>query len=85
MTESAQIPELPKALRAPEPVIIAGMLAWLVATLVIWLLDIGDERTLWVAITGLLVGVAGSSIVVVQRRAARRGDRTAQEGLEGLD
>ena len=35
MADARDIPELPRALRAPEPVIIVGMVAWLVATVVV--------------------------------------------------
>ncbi|MDL9937774.1 DUF2530 domain-containing protein [Gordonia sp. ABSL1-1] len=76
------IPELPPVLRAPEPVIVVGMLAWAVATVVIWLTGWGGDRAIGVALVGLAVGVLGTTIVAVQRRGVRRGDRGAQEGLD---
>ncbi|ACY20545.1 hypothetical protein Gbro_1250 [Gordonia bronchialis DSM 43247] len=82
MTDAAQIPELPRLLRAPEPVIVIGMLAWAVATLVVWLADVGGDRALQVCLVGLGVGLLGTTIVTVQRAGVRRGDRGAQEGLD---
>lgn len=78
----ADIPELPRALRAPEPVIIVGMLAWLVATIVVWATGWGPDRALTVCLVGLGVGLLGTTIVVVQKAAVARGDRTAQQGLD---
>lgn len=76
------VPELPAALRAPEPVIVVGMVAWLIATVVVALTGWGDGRTLAVCLTGLAVGLLGTSIFLIQRAASRRGDRTAQRGLD---
>ena len=78
----ASIPELPAALRAPGPVIVVGMVAWLIATLVVWLADLGSDRTLLVCLVGLAVGVLGTVIVLVQKSAVRRGSKGAQEGLD---
>ncbi|WAC54346.1 DUF2530 domain-containing protein [Gordonia sp. SL306] len=82
MADASDIPELPSVLRAPEPVIIAGMLAWLVAAIVVGLTGWGGDRTLAVCLVGLAVGVLGTTIFLVQRAAVRRGDRTAQQGLD---
>ncbi len=83
MSDAAdQVPELPAALRAPAPVIIAGMLAWLVATIVVAVTGVGDERLLRVCWVGLAVGLLGTTIFLVQRAGVRRGDKGAQEGLE---
>lgn len=82
MPDAAQIPELPRALRAPEPVIAVGMVAWLVATVVVWSTGWGGDRALATCLVGLAVGVLGTSIFLIQRAAARRGDRTAQQGLD---
>ncbi|GAB17712.1 hypothetical protein GOEFS_037_00150 [Gordonia effusa NBRC 100432] len=83
MSDAAdQVPQLPAALRAPEPVIIAGMVGWLVATIVVWAAGIGDERLLRVCWVGLAVGVLGTTIFLVQRAGVRRGSKGAQEGLE---
>ncbi len=80
--DEADIPPLPRALRAPEPAIAVGMVAWLVAAVVVWLTGWGDDRTLAVCLVGLAVGVLGTTIFLIQRAAARRGDPTAQRGLD---
>lgn len=84
-TEPAQpnprIPELPAALRAPGPVIVAGMAAWLVATVVVAVTGVGPDRALTVCWVGLAVGALGTVIVLVQRGAVRRGAKGAQVGL----
>lgn len=83
MSDAAdQVPQLPAALRAPEPVIIAGMIGWLVATIIVWITGVGDERLLRVCWVGLAVGLLGTTIFLVQRSGVRRGDKGAQEGLE---
>ncbi|MGC5248760.1 DUF2530 domain-containing protein [Gordonia sp. DT219] len=82
MSDAAPIPELPRALRAPEPVIVVGMLAWLVASIVVGVTGWGGGRTLAVCLTGLGVGVLGTAIFLVQRAASRRGSRSAQRGLD---
>ena len=82
MTDETPIPELPASLRAPEPVIVVGMLAWLIATLIVWIGDLGGDRTLTICWVGLAVGVLGTTIVVIQKAAVRRGTRGAQEGLD---
>lgn len=82
MADETPIPELPARLRAPEPVIVVGMAVWLAATLIVWLGDLGGDRTLTVCLVGLGVGVVGTTLVLVQRAAVRRGSRGAQEGLD---
>lgn len=82
MPDASDIPQLPRVLRAPEPVIIVGMAAWLVAAIVVWVTGWGGDRALQVCLVGLAVGVLGTTVFLVQRAAVRRGDRTAQRGLD---
>mgnify|MGYP000518827238 FL=1 len=82
MSTTLEIPELPRALRAPEPVIVVGMIGWVVATVIVAVTDLGDDRALPVCLVGLAVGLLGTTIVLVQRAGVRRGDRGAQEGLD---
>lgn len=82
VADEPEIPQLPRALRAPEPVIVVGMVAWLVATIVVWATGWGGGRTLAVCLVGLAVGVLGTGVFLIQRAASRRGDRTAQRGLD---
>lgn len=82
MADPTEVPELPARLRAPEPVIVFGMLAWLVATIVVAAAGIGPDRALTVCLVGLGVGVLGTTIVLIQRAAVNRGSKGAQEGLD---
>ena len=82
MPDTVDVPELPCALRAPEPVIVVGMVAWLVATVVVAVADLGGGNALTICLVGLGVGLLGTTIVLVQRAGVRRGARGAQEGLD---
>lgn len=82
MSEPTGVPELPGPLRAPGPVIVVGMIAWLIATIVVAATGIGPDRALEVCLVGLGVGLLGTVIVLVQRAAVARGSRGAQEGLD---
>ncbi|MFI8975896.1 DUF2530 domain-containing protein [Nocardia asteroides] len=77
---SSAIPELPHRLVDPRPVVLAGFVAWLVATALVWLNPAWSEARP-VCLMGLAVGVLGVSIWLAQRRSARRGDKGAQVGL----
>lgn len=78
--ESVEPPPLPAVLLDPWPVIAIGALAWLLATVIVFLTPaLATWRPLTVA--GLAVGVLGTSIFLLQRGAARRGARGAQTGL----
>jgi hypothetical protein len=73
-------PALPKILLEPWPVIIVIAVAWLIAALLAFTVaGLHDWRPVTVA--GLGVGVLGTSIFLLQRRAVRRGSRGAQSGL----
>ena len=65
-----------------DTVIVAGMVAWLVATIVVAVTGAGSDRALTVCLVGLGVGVLGIVIVTVQRGAVRRGAKGAQVGLD---
>jgi hypothetical protein len=74
-------PALPAALSDPQPVIIAGALLWVLATIAAFTVPaLHDWRPTTLA--GLGVGVLGTSIFSWQRAAARRGARGAQSGLD---
>ena len=55
MSTTLEIPELPRALRAPEPVIVVGMIGWVVATVIVAVTDLGGDRALPVCLVGLAV------------------------------
>ncbi|NLU82433.1 DUF2530 domain-containing protein [Rhodococcus sp. HNM0569] len=64
----------------PRPALLLGTVAWLVACVVVLVTD-GAGSTLAVCACGAAIGVLGYALFFVQRRAARRGDRGAQQGL----
>jgi hypothetical protein len=73
-------PALPAILLEPWPVIIVIAVGWLIATVLAFTVaGLHDLRP--VAVAGLGVGVLGTSIFLLQRRAVRRGSRGAQSGL----
>ncbi len=77
----AALPPLPAWLGSPQVVIYIGMPLWLIATIVVGVTGIGSTTTFVSCLIGLGVGLFGTTIFLVQRRASRRGDRSAQQGL----
>lgn len=73
-------PALPARLLEPAPVIIVLALAWLIAVALAFTVP-GLHEWRPITIAGLGVGLLGTSIFLLQRRSARRGDRGAQQGL----
>lgn len=78
--EPPRPPALPPALLEPWPVILVIAGGWLVATVLTFTVA-GLHSLRPYAIAGLAVGVLGTSIFLLQRRAVRRGSRGAQSGL----
>ena len=74
-------PPLPPALQDPQPVIMAGTLLWVVATIAAFTVPaLHGWRPITLA--GLGVSVVGTSIFLWQRAASRRGARGAQSGID---
>ena len=73
-------PALPARLLEPAPVIIVLALGWLIAVALAFTVP-GLYEWRPITIAGLGVGLLGTSIFLLQRRSARRGDRGAQQGL----
>lgn len=72
---------MPPALLKVWPVIVVGVLGWLIATAVAFLVPaLASWRPL--TLGGLGTAVIGTSIFLWQLAAARRGARGAQSGLE---
>lgn len=78
--ETPRPPSLPAALLEPWPVILVIAAGWLVATVLTFTVS-GLAPWRPFAVAGLGVGVLGTSIFLLQRRAVRRGSRGAQSGL----
>jgi drug/metabolite transporter (DMT)-like permease len=79
-------PALPKRLSDVVTVIGLGAVVWALAAVVLLVLALTGVRPLDVWFTTCLVGVGlgavGFGIFSWQRAAARRGSRTAQQGLD---
>ena len=75
-----QPPSLPTILLKPWPVIVVIAIGWLIATILAFTATSLHEWRPY-TIAGLGVGVLGTLIWLVQRRAAIRGSRGAQSGL----
>lgn len=73
-------PPLPRSLTDPAPVVVVGTLAFL-AAFVIMLLVGAPPLWTWSSLAGFGLGFVGYGVFRWQRAAARRGSRTAQEGL----
>ena len=73
-------PALPAALLKPWPVIVVVAIGWVIAAVLSFTVAALHEWRPY-TVAGLGVGVLGTSIVLWQRRAVRRGSRGAQSGL----
>lgn len=78
-------PELPKPLVDLAPPVIIGSGLWLVALVVVLVLEnvAGADTGFWpaTALAGFGLGLLGLAIVAWQRRASRNGSKGAQRGL----
>lgn len=79
-------PRVPSRLTQVRTVTAVGTLLWLLAAAVLLVAALAGWRPLdiWftTALAGVLLGGIGYGIYSWQRAAARRGSRTAQEGLD---
>lgn len=78
---SAQLPQLPTVVLDPRPVLLLGTIAWLLALLVLLMLD-APPRQIALCGAGVAVGLLGGMVYVLQRRAVQRGVTGAQQGLD---
>ena len=74
------VPPLPRAFTRMRTVIGVGTLLWLAAAAVV--LVTGPPALLTTCLVGAGLGGVGWAIFAWQRAAARRGSRTAQQGVE---
>ena len=77
---ASEPPALPAYLLKPWPVIVVITAGWLIAIVLAFTVPALHEWRPF-TIAGLAVGALGTSIVLWQRRAVRRGSRGAQSGL----
>ena len=73
-------PALPAVLLKPWPVIVVIATGWLIAVVLAFAVP-GLRECRPFTVAGLAIGALGTSIVLWQRRAARRGSRGAQRGI----
>ncbi|WP_405179490.1 DUF2530 domain-containing protein [Nocardia sp. NBC_01377] len=76
-----EVPQIPPRLTDPRPVLAVGSALWLIATIVVFAGGDQWESARPVCLMGLAVGLLGTTIFLIQRRGARRGDKGAQTGL----
>lgn len=74
-------PLLPARFYESMPVIGGGMVLWLLFAVVAFVAG-GTGELFWTGVAGVGVGVFGLTVYLAQRAAARRGDRSAQHGIE---
>ncbi|MDT2003699.1 DUF2530 domain-containing protein [Rhodococcus opacus] len=81
MNPAADRPPLTQRLADPRPALILGTLAWAAAIVVVIVTGDRWSEALPTCIAGVVVGFLGYGLFALQRRAARRGSRGAQQGL----
>lgn len=79
-------PALPPRFYESPPVIVSGMALWAAAAGIAFLVSALNGNPpgelFWTCVAGTGVGLLGAAIFTAQRAAARRGDRSAQQGVE---
>ena len=72
---------LPPVLADPRPVVLACLVGWIVAIVVALIAGGPSSPVLPICYAGLGIGALGVGVFLIQRAAARRGSRGAQQGL----
>ncbi|WP_415975434.1 DUF2530 domain-containing protein [Rhodococcus sp. 077-4] len=78
----ADLPQIPRSLTDPVPVLAMGILGWIVALVVLTATGDPSGDALATCWCGVAVGAVGFGIFLMQRAASRRGSKTAQRGLD---
>ncbi|MGN5238708.1 DUF2530 domain-containing protein [Rhodococcus sp. SJ-3] len=71
-----------RAIADPRPALVIGTGLWVIATVAVLIAGESWSAALPVCIAGIIVGLLGTGLFLVQRSASRRGRRGAQVGLE---
>ncbi|MGW4019239.1 DUF2530 domain-containing protein [Rhodococcus ruber] len=82
MNDARTIAERTRRLADPRPALAIGTALWTVATIVVLVAGDRWSAALPVCVAGIIVGLLGFTLFLVQRRAARLGRRGAQVGLD---
>ncbi|MDI9914866.1 DUF2530 domain-containing protein [Rhodococcus sp. IEGM 1379] len=80
MNETRNTTHLIERLSAPAPALVIGTAVWVVATVVVLLSGDRWSSALPVCYAGIGVGFIGYGLFWIQRRAALRGSKGAQQG-----
>lgn len=75
------VPPLPAAILDPRPILALGTAAWLCAAVALFFFG-GSDRQVALCLAGIAVGILGTAVYALQRRAVVRGARDAQQGLD---
>ena len=78
----ADLPQIPRSLTDPGPVLAIGILGWIFALVVFTTTGDRSGDALATCWCGVAVGAVGFGIFLLQRAASRRGSKTAQRGLD---
>lgn len=78
----ADLPQIPRSLTDPVPVLAIGILGWIIALVVFTATGDRTDDALATCWFGIAVGAVGFGIFLMQRAASRRGSKTAQRGLD---
>ncbi|MEE2033208.1 DUF2530 domain-containing protein [Rhodococcus chondri] len=81
MKRTDDIADRIRRLADPRPILAIGTALWAIAAVVVLLSGDRWDSALPVCVAGIAVGLLGSALFLLQRRAARRGRRGAQVGL----
>lgn len=76
-----ELPPLSPAVLDPRPALFLGTIAWTLGLLGMMMVD-GSSREIALCFAGIGVGLAGSFVYFLQRRAVVRGAAGAQQGLD---
>lgn len=76
------VPPMPSAVLDPRPALVVGTVAWLIGALVVALVAGVSDRSFALCLAGVGVGLAGTVVYGLQRRAVQRGARGSQQGLD---
>ena len=82
MNDARTIAERTRRLADPRAALAIGTALWTVATIVVLVAGDRWSAALPVCVAGIIVGLLGFTLFLVQRRAARLGRRGAQVGLD---
>ncbi len=82
MNEAETVAADVRRLADPRVALTVGTAAWVIATVTVLLSGDRWSGALPVCVAGIIVGLLGTGLFLIQRAASRRGSRGAQVGLD---